>query len=121
LIPEFSLSRDHFVIVNPLLTRPATGRGAVLGRLLASLADAFRELDDLTAFQGAVASIGMHWARAAVASLWPGALITLAPAPNRDCDSRSGRPWLLMAVVLLLLFAILGDDTGASRLVDSSL
>jgi hypothetical protein len=31
LIPEFSFSRDHFVIVDPLLTRPVMGRGAVLG------------------------------------------------------------------------------------------
>jgi hypothetical protein len=50
LILEFSLSRGHFVVVDPLLTRLATGRGAVLRRMLASLADAFRELDDLAAF-----------------------------------------------------------------------
>jgi hypothetical protein len=50
LIPESSFSRDHFTIVDPLLIRPTTGRGAVLGRLLASLTDAFRELDDLTTF-----------------------------------------------------------------------
>jgi hypothetical protein len=50
LIPEFSLSRGHFIVVDPLLTRPAMGRGTVLRRLLASLADAFRELDDLAAF-----------------------------------------------------------------------
>jgi hypothetical protein len=75
LIPKFSFSRGHFVIVDPLLTRPTTRQGDVLGRLLALLTDAFHELDDLAAFRGAVASVGMHWARAAVASLWPESLI----------------------------------------------
>jgi hypothetical protein len=122
LIPELSLSRGHFVVIDPLLTRPASGRGAVLGRLLASLANAFRKLDDLTTFRGAVSSVGMHWARAAAASLWPGALIALAPAPSRDCDNRGDRLRLLMAaVLLLLLLAVVGDNSGASRLVDSGL
>ena len=67
------------------------GRGAVLGRLLASLTDVFRELDYLAAFLGTVVSVGMHWARAAVASLWSGALIALAPSSSRGCDSRSGK------------------------------
>jgi hypothetical protein len=34
------------------------GWGTILGRLFASLADALRDLDDLTALRGAVASIG---------------------------------------------------------------
>jgi hypothetical protein len=89
------------------------GRRAILGRLLASLIDAFCELDDLAAFRGTVESVGMHGARAAVASLWPGALIMLAPSSSRGCDNRSGK--------LLLLFAVLGDCTGASHLVDSGL
>jgi hypothetical protein len=50
LIPEFSFPRGHFTVVDPLLTRPTTRRGAVLGRLLAALTDAFRELDDLATF-----------------------------------------------------------------------
>ena len=49
-IPEFSFSRGQFTIVDPLLIRPTTGQGAVLGRLLALLTDTFRELDDLAAF-----------------------------------------------------------------------
>jgi hypothetical protein len=105
------IPRGHFTIVDPLLTRPTTGRGAVLGRLLMSLTDAFRELDDLTAFRGVVVSIGMHWARAAVASLWPGALIALAPSSSHGCDSRSGKLRPLIAVVLLLIFVVLGDGT----------
>jgi hypothetical protein len=76
-----------------------------------SLTDAFRELDDLAAFRGAVVSVGMHWARAVVASLWPRVLIALALSSSRGCDSRSGKLWPLIVVVLLLLFAILGDDT----------
>jgi hypothetical protein len=99
---------------------PTTGWGAILGRLFASLANALRELDDLTALRGAVASVGVHRARAAVASLWLGALVALAPAPSRGCDNRSGRPRLL-TVAVLLLFSILGDGSGASRLGDSSL
>jgi hypothetical protein len=95
--------------------------GAILGRLFASLANALRELDDFTALRGAVVSVGVHGARAAIASLWPGALVALALAPSRGCDNRSGRPWLLMATVLLLLFAILGDGSGASRQGDCGL
>jgi hypothetical protein len=97
------------------------GRGAILGRLLASLTDAFRELDDIAAFRGAMASVWMHWARAVVASLGPGALIALAPSSSHSCDSRSDKLRLLIAVVLLLLFVILGDCTSASHLVDSGL
>ena len=89
--------------------------GAILGRLFASLANALRELDDFTALRGAVVRVGVHGARAAIASMWPGALVALALAPSRGYDNRSGRPWLLMATVLLLLFAILGDGSGASR------
>jgi hypothetical protein len=64
----------------------------------------------------------MHLARAAIASLWSGALIALAPAPSHGCDNRSDRLWLLMAaVLLLLLFAVLGDGSGAPRLVDYGL
>jgi hypothetical protein len=69
LIPEFSFSRGYFTVVDPLLTRLTTERGVILGRLLASLTDVFCELDDLATFLGTVVSVGMHWARAAIASL----------------------------------------------------
>ena len=59
LIPEVPFSRGHITIVDPLLDRPAMRWGAVLGRLLAPLADALRELEDLSAFRGAVATVGM--------------------------------------------------------------
>jgi hypothetical protein len=92
------------------------GRGVILGRLHALLTDAFREFDNLVTFRGAVVSVGMHGARPAIASLWPGALIALAPPSSHGCDSRGGKRWPLMAAVLLLLFAVLGDGTRATRL-----
>jgi hypothetical protein len=60
LVPEVSLSRDYVTIVGPLLARLATRWGAILRGLLAPLADALRELDDLTALRGAVATVGVH-------------------------------------------------------------
>jgi hypothetical protein len=60
LIPEVPFSRDHITIVDPLLARPAMGWGAILGSLLTPFADALRELDDLAALRGAVATIGVH-------------------------------------------------------------
>jgi hypothetical protein len=86
------------------------------------LADAFRELDDLAALRGAVPTVGVHRACAAVASLRPGALVALAPAPSRSYDNWSGRRRPLKAVVLLLLLlAVLDDGTGATRLGDPDL
>jgi hypothetical protein len=121
LIPEAPLSRGHVTIVDPLLARPATGWGAILGRLLVPLADVLRELDDLAALRGAVVTVGVHRACAAVASLWPGALVALAPAPSCSYDDRRGRLRLLVATVLLLLFAVLDDGTRATRLGDPGL
>jgi hypothetical protein len=60
LIPEVPFPRGHIAVVDPLLARSATRRGAILGRLLAPLADVLRELDDLTALRGAVATVGVH-------------------------------------------------------------
>jgi hypothetical protein len=62
LIPEVPFSRDHLTVVGPLLARPAARWGAVLGRLLVPLADALRELDDLAALGGTVATVGVHMA-----------------------------------------------------------
>jgi hypothetical protein len=60
LIPEVPFSRCHITVVDPLLARPATRWGAILGSLLAPLANALRALDDLTALRGAVATVGVH-------------------------------------------------------------
>jgi hypothetical protein len=60
LIPEVPFSRGHITVVDPLLARPATRWGAILGRLLTPLTNVLRELDDLTALHGAVATVGVH-------------------------------------------------------------
>jgi hypothetical protein len=59
LIPEVPFSRGQVTFVDLLLARPATRRQAILGGLLVPLADALRELEDLSAFRGAVATVGM--------------------------------------------------------------
>jgi hypothetical protein len=59
LIPEVPFSRGRVTFVDLLLARPATRRRAILGGLLALLADALRKLEDLSAFRGAVATVGM--------------------------------------------------------------
>ena len=57
---EVPFSRGHITVVDPLLARPTMRWGAILGSLLAPLADALRELADLVALRGAVATIGVH-------------------------------------------------------------
>jgi hypothetical protein len=59
LIPEVPFSCGQVAFVDLLLARPTTGQRAILGGLLMSLADALRELEDLSAFRGAVATVGM--------------------------------------------------------------
>jgi hypothetical protein len=49
LIPEVPFSRGRVTFVNLLLARSATRQRAILGGLLASFADALRELDDFSA------------------------------------------------------------------------
>jgi hypothetical protein len=58
------------------------GRRDVLGGLLAPLADAPREFDNLTAVGGTVVDVWVHWACATGASLGPWALAELALAPD---------------------------------------
>ena len=60
LIPEVSFSRDHLTIVHLFLVGSAARRGAVFGGLLAPLADAFCEVDDLVTLRGAVATMRVH-------------------------------------------------------------
>jgi hypothetical protein len=97
--------------------------GAVLGGLLAPLTDALCELDYLMALRGVVAAVGVHRARAAVAPLWPWALVSLAPAPSRSRGDRSGslRPLVTVVLLLVLLLAVLGDSTRFARLGDPGL
>jgi hypothetical protein len=44
----------------PFLCRVGGEVGAVLGRLLALLADAFQEVNDLVTLRGTVATVGVH-------------------------------------------------------------
>jgi hypothetical protein len=59
LIPEVLSSRGRVTFFNLLLARPVMRRRAILGGLLAPIADALRDLEDLSAFRGAVATVGM--------------------------------------------------------------
>jgi hypothetical protein len=61
-------------------------------------------------------TVGVYRARAAVTPLRPWVLVALVSAPSRSCDDRSSRRWPLGAVVLLLLLAVLSDDTRATCL-----
>jgi hypothetical protein len=60
--------------------------GAILGGLLAPFADTFREINDLTTLCGAVATVGVHRAWAAVTPLWSWAFVAVAPAPSHGCN-----------------------------------
>jgi hypothetical protein len=60
LIPKVPFSRGHLAVVDPFLARSVTRWGAILGRLLAPLADVFCEVDDLATLRGTVATIGVH-------------------------------------------------------------
>jgi hypothetical protein len=76
------------------------------------LADMFREVNDLVTLRGAVASIRVHRAWAAVTPLRPWTFVAVAPAPGRGCNDQRGGPWLLVvAVLLLFLLTVPGDDT----------
>jgi hypothetical protein len=59
LIPEVPFSRGQVAFVGLLLSRSVMRRRAILGGLLAPLADALRELQDLPTFRGAMATVGV--------------------------------------------------------------
>jgi hypothetical protein len=59
LILEVLFSRGQVTFVDLLLARSATRLRAILGGLLTPLADALHKLEDLSAFRGAVATVGM--------------------------------------------------------------
>jgi hypothetical protein len=91
--------------------------GAVLGGLLAPFIDTFCEINDLATLRGAVATVGVHRAWAAITLLRPWALVVIVPAPSRSCNGQSDGPRLLVvAVLLLFLLTVLGDGTRATQL-----
>jgi hypothetical protein len=53
-------SRGHLAVVDLFFARLAMRWGAVPGRLLAPLADVFREVNDLVTLSSAVATVGVH-------------------------------------------------------------
>jgi hypothetical protein len=59
LIPEVPFSRGRATFVDLLLARPTTKRRAIPGGMLVLLADALRELEDLSTFRGIVATVGI--------------------------------------------------------------
>jgi hypothetical protein len=72
----------------------------------------FREVDDLVTFCGAVATVGVHVACAAITPWWSWAFAAVAPTPSRSCHDQSGGVWLLVAAILFLLFlAVLSEGT----------
>jgi hypothetical protein len=75
------------------------------------LADAVHEFQDLPAFRGAVATVGVGRARPTIISLLPGALVALIPASSRSYRDRSTRLRPIVTAVLLLLATALGGDT----------
>jgi hypothetical protein len=85
-LSEVSLSRGYLAVVDLFLARAMTRWGAVLGRLLTPLADAFRGINDLAALRGAAATIGVYRARAATTPLRPWAFVVVTPAPGRSCN-----------------------------------
>jgi hypothetical protein len=63
-----------------------------------------------------VATVGVHRAWAAVTLLRPWALVAIVPAPGRGCNDQGGGPrFLVVAVLLLFLLTVPGDDTRATR------
>jgi hypothetical protein len=60
LIPEAPFSRDHLTVVHLFLAGPAVRRGAIFGGLLAPLADALCEVNDLATLRDAVATMRVH-------------------------------------------------------------
>jgi hypothetical protein len=59
-IPKVPLSRGHLAVVHVFLAGPAARRGAIFGRLLASLADTFCEVNDLATLRGTMATVRVH-------------------------------------------------------------
>jgi hypothetical protein len=62
LIPEVPLNCGHLAVVHLFFARPATRQGAVFGRLLVPLTDAFCEVNDVMTLCSTVATIGVHMA-----------------------------------------------------------
>jgi hypothetical protein len=85
LVLEVSLSRGYLAVVHLLFARPTARRGAVFGRLLVPLADAFCEVNDLATLRDAVATMRVHRAWTAATLLRSRAFVAVALAFGRYC------------------------------------
>jgi hypothetical protein len=107
LVPEVPLSRGYLAVVLLLFAGPTARRGAVFGRLLASLADAFCEVNDLATLRCTVATIRVHRAWTAATLLRSWALVAVALASGHCCGHQSSGLWpLVVAVLLLFLLSV---------------
>jgi hypothetical protein len=122
LVPEVPLSRGYLAVVHLLFVGPMARRGAVFGRLLAPLADAFCEVNDLVTLRGAVTTMRVHRAWTAATLLRSWAFVAVALASGRCCGHQSGGPrFLVVAVLLLFLLSVPEDGPRATRLGSSNL
>jgi hypothetical protein len=93
LIPQLPLSRSYVGIGGFLLAGPPRRGGAFLGGLVPPLAEALRELLDLAALSGAVASPRMDRTRPRVGALLSWALTTgVLASGRRSCNGRTPNP-----------------------------
>jgi hypothetical protein len=110
LVPEVPLSRVYLVVVHLLFAGPTARRGAVFGRLLAPLADAFCEVNDLATLRCTVATIQVHRAWTAATLLRSWALVVVALAFGHCCGHQSCGPRFLVVAVLLLFLLSAPED-----------
>jgi hypothetical protein len=110
LVPEVPLSCGYFVVVLLLFAGPMARRGAVFGRLLAPLADAFCEVNDLATLRCTVVTIWVHrvWTAATLLRSW--ALVAVALASGHCCGHQSSGLWPLVVTVLLLFLLSIPED-----------
>jgi hypothetical protein len=119
LVPQPLLRRRSVDIGDLLLAGPPRRGGVILGGLLAPIADALREFQDLTTFGGAVMGSKMNKARPKVTTLLARtfAAWVLAPGCCRCSDRSSSLRLVCVAILPIhLLAAAKGSDTGAPRL-----
>jgi hypothetical protein len=122
LVSEVPLSRGYLVVVLLLFVGPTARRGAVFGRQLAPLANAFCEVNDLATLRCTVATIRVHRAWTTPTLLRSRALVAVALASGHCCGHQSSGPWpLVVAVLFLFLLSVPRDGPRASRLGSPSL
>jgi hypothetical protein len=116
LIPQLPLRHCSISVRDLLFAGSPRRGGAIPGPLVTPLAEALYEFLDLAAFSGVVASPGMNRTRPKVGTLLARVLAIQFLAPGRCCrgdQSPSLRPVDAAVLLILLLAAARGNDTGA--------